>query len=72
MGRIASMARKLKLEDGGLYINHKCSCGADTRLGKDGDGITWSWCPQCKVKLVMVYIPRFPRGSLIKVEPHDD
>ena len=65
-------ARKLGLKDKGIYPNHQCACGEKARLGEDGNGQTWSWCPKCRCKINLVAVPRFPKGSLIKVEPHDD
>lgn len=53
-------ADKLRLKDQGEYPNHKCGCGANARLGEDGDGIIWSWCPDCKIKLNIVSYPGTP------------
>lgn len=55
-----TIAKKLGLKDKGIYPNHRCGCGVNTRLGEDADGQTWSWCPKCKVKLNIIVSPTIP------------
>ncbi len=66
------IAKKLGLEDLGIYQNHKCACGADVRRGKDAQDRIWSWCPTCKCVLKVISIPRFSKSSFVPREPHDD
>ena len=56
------MAKKLGLTDKGIYPNHRCVCGANIRLGVDGSGQAWTWCPKCRCKLNVVAIPIIPQN----------
>jgi predicted amidophosphoribosyltransferase len=73
MANFKRIARKLELEDEGeAAIGDKVcpDCNAGLRFGRDGQGYTWSYCPECKKKIQSVLIPRFPPA--IKVLSHSD
>jgi len=57
-----AIAKKLGLKDQGIYPDHRCACGVNTRLGKDTDDLIWSWCPKCKCKFNIVSVPKFSYG----------
>lgn len=73
MAHFKKIAREIGLEDlGEATLGDKTheACGSSLRFGKDPEGYTWSYCPNCRKRVVTILMPRFRPG--IKVSPHED
>jgi|GEM_PF-1965589 len=83
MAHYSRIAKKLRLRDAGeLEFGEKLcqECGTQLRLGQEilprdkAEKIypkTFSYCPKCKKRIDVVFVPRFPTRPM-KFEPHDD